>query len=184
MKAQNQYTLADRARWFAEHRNDPSAAAIVAYVRNIGMSDPTKVDDLDRHLNGDQAVQLAELITAFDAGTVDGRSWRGNRGGRPSSPRSSDASARSRSPESRCCDTITRSAASSTCRSGSSPPARGHRETASSRSRDTHLCKSGRKNRVQSTRLSTCPSWQERRRQDRPRRTPPFRQERRYRPRR
>jgi hypothetical protein len=41
MKAPNQYTLEDRARWFADHRNDPPTAAIAAFVRNLGVRDPT-----------------------------------------------------------------------------------------------------------------------------------------------
>jgi hypothetical protein len=69
-KSPNQFTLADRARWFAEHRNDPKAAAIRAFVRSHGVGDPTNADDLDRHLHAGQAGKLADLITAFEAGIV------------------------------------------------------------------------------------------------------------------
>ncbi len=66
--ASNTKTLADRARWFADHANDPNAKAIFRFAHRHGVSRPSDPDDLDRHLDAAQAGELGALQDAYDGG--------------------------------------------------------------------------------------------------------------------
>ena len=66
--ASNTKTLADRARWFGEHVNDPNAKATFRFAYGHGVSRPSDPDDLDRHLDAGQAGELGALQDAYDAG--------------------------------------------------------------------------------------------------------------------